>query len=252
MSSLRSVSDSEEVWKEDMWYNLPWKDHCESYEHWNSFKGDVGETSVKQDGVHMGFSTRTDTILNWTGVSILKACQADFQYQTRPWKHIKQTSREVNVASCAGEKAYPDLWRVWTKKKCVNLILGALNSPTCAGDQAYLDLWEPSKNAKQISVSNETTKACRGDSECSKLTQAVQATKITLICEKQEPSEQVKQISDQTVFVQKKKRSKFTHFSQLQKPGMMPKYGTEKRHEGTQIFCTLVKGCNPYCRFWEQ
>ena len=38
--------------------------HCESYEHWNCFKGDVGETSVRQDGVHIDFSACSDTILD--------------------------------------------------------------------------------------------------------------------------------------------------------------------------------------------
>ena len=32
----------------------------QSDEHWNSFKGDVGETSERRGGAHMGFSERTD------------------------------------------------------------------------------------------------------------------------------------------------------------------------------------------------
>ena len=47
--------------------------------------------------------------------------------------------------------------------------------------------------------------------------------------------------------------SKFTNFSQtfshcesqLQKPSMMPKYGMEKQHEGTQLFHTSSKGAQP-------
>ena len=35
-----------------------------SIKHWNRFKGNVGETSVRQDGAHMGFSELMDTILN--------------------------------------------------------------------------------------------------------------------------------------------------------------------------------------------
>ena len=31
---------------------------------WNSFKGDVGETSERRGGAHMGFSERVDTVLN--------------------------------------------------------------------------------------------------------------------------------------------------------------------------------------------
>ena len=35
-----------------------------SDEHWNRFKGNVGETSERRDGAHMGFSDRIYTILN--------------------------------------------------------------------------------------------------------------------------------------------------------------------------------------------
>ena len=41
--------------------DLTWKD-----EHWNRFKGNVGETSERRGGAHMGFSERIDIILNWT------------------------------------------------------------------------------------------------------------------------------------------------------------------------------------------
>ena len=36
----------------------------QSDEHWNRFKGNVGETSERQGGAHMGFSECIDTILN--------------------------------------------------------------------------------------------------------------------------------------------------------------------------------------------
>ena len=39
-------------------------DHRQSDEHWNHFKGDVGETSERRGGAHMDFSDRIDTILN--------------------------------------------------------------------------------------------------------------------------------------------------------------------------------------------
>ena len=39
--------------------------HHQSDEHWNSFKGNVGEI-LRQGGAHMDFSKRTDTILNQT------------------------------------------------------------------------------------------------------------------------------------------------------------------------------------------
>ena len=38
--------------------------HRQSDEHWNRLKGSVGETFKRQGGTHMGFSERTDTILN--------------------------------------------------------------------------------------------------------------------------------------------------------------------------------------------
>ena len=51
-----------------------------------------------------------------------------------------------------------------------------------------------------------------------------------------------------TRFVQKN-LSKFTNFlqtlSQLQNPGMMLKYGSEKQHKGTQLFSTSGKGAQP-------
>ena len=40
--------------------------HRQSDEHWNHFKGEVGETSERWGGTHMGFSKCIDTILNWT------------------------------------------------------------------------------------------------------------------------------------------------------------------------------------------
>ena len=47
----------------------------------------------------------------------------------------------------------------------------------------------------------------------------------------------------------KKKLLKFTNllqtFSQLQTPGLMPKYGAEKQHKGMQIFRTSGKGAQP-------
>ena len=36
----------------------------QSDEQWNCFKGNVGQTSERPDGAHMGFSERVDTILN--------------------------------------------------------------------------------------------------------------------------------------------------------------------------------------------
>ena len=40
--------------------------HRQSNEHWNRFKGNVGETSERRGGAHKGFSERIDTILKRT------------------------------------------------------------------------------------------------------------------------------------------------------------------------------------------
>ena len=58
-----------EALKEEALDHLPWKDrerHRQSDEHWNRIKGNIGETSERRGGAHMGFSESTDTILNWT------------------------------------------------------------------------------------------------------------------------------------------------------------------------------------------
>ena len=63
-----SIDCRREVWKEEVLDNLPWKDERgpSSDGHWNRFKGNVGETSDRWDGVHMGFSEHINTTLNWT------------------------------------------------------------------------------------------------------------------------------------------------------------------------------------------
>ena len=38
--------------------------HGQSEKHWNRFKDNVGETSERRGGAHMGFSERINTILN--------------------------------------------------------------------------------------------------------------------------------------------------------------------------------------------
>ena len=40
------------------------EDHRQSDEHWNLFKGNVGETSERCGGARTGFSERIDSILN--------------------------------------------------------------------------------------------------------------------------------------------------------------------------------------------
>ena len=53
-------------WKEAALSDLPRKDysHHQSDEHWNCFKGSIGETSERRGGMRMGFSEHVDTILN--------------------------------------------------------------------------------------------------------------------------------------------------------------------------------------------
>ena len=48
--------------------------HHQSDEHWNRFKGNIGETSERQGGTDMSFSECIDTILNWfdSGIELLK------------------------------------------------------------------------------------------------------------------------------------------------------------------------------------
>ena len=39
-------------------------------EHWNRFKGNVGETSERRGGAYVGFPECIDTILNWTELKL--------------------------------------------------------------------------------------------------------------------------------------------------------------------------------------
>ena len=40
------------------------KRHCQSGQYWNRSLRNVGKTSERRSGAHMGFSERIDTILN--------------------------------------------------------------------------------------------------------------------------------------------------------------------------------------------
>ena len=44
--------------------------HGQSDEHTDCSKGNVGETSERRGGAHMGFSERIDSILNWTELAV--------------------------------------------------------------------------------------------------------------------------------------------------------------------------------------
>ena len=45
--------------------------HRQSDEHWNRFKGHVGETSERRGGAHMGFSERMGVLLSSSSSSLL-------------------------------------------------------------------------------------------------------------------------------------------------------------------------------------
>ena len=63
----QSIALRREAWKEEaleIFLEKTRESHRESDEHWNCFKGDVGETSERRGRAHMGFSECIDTILN--------------------------------------------------------------------------------------------------------------------------------------------------------------------------------------------
>ena len=68
MTAGGSVRLKRDAWKEEALDSLPWKDEGgpSSIKHWNRFKGDIGKTSDRQGGAHVGFSEHIYTILNWT------------------------------------------------------------------------------------------------------------------------------------------------------------------------------------------
>ena len=68
-----SIAWRGEAWKEEALDDRPWKDKKgqSSVEHWNCFKSNIGETSERRGGAHMGFSNRVDAILNWTELELI-------------------------------------------------------------------------------------------------------------------------------------------------------------------------------------
>ena len=65
--------------------------HRQSDEHWNHFKGNVGDTSERRGGAHMGFSERIDTILNCTELN----CCAYLCLLSIPVDKARNTSSSV-------------------------------------------------------------------------------------------------------------------------------------------------------------
>ena len=81
------------------------KGHYYSDQHWNCFKGNVGETSERQGGAHMGFPERTDTILNW----------AEWN-----WTQMKKL-RAIQIKT----------WSVWSVSFCSLLTCSQSNCHNC-------------------------------------------------------------------------------------------------------------------------
>ena len=77
--------------------------HRQSDEHWNRFKGNVGETSEKRVGAHMGFSERKHTILNWT--ELISSLTSVLTADRSPGGEINVHRRErVRPSSLQGQK----------------------------------------------------------------------------------------------------------------------------------------------------
>ena len=78
------------VWHSPGLYIQHWLD-------WNCFKGNIGETSERGGGAHMGFSERIDTILNWTGLveqltfchGCIGHCVLDCQDRWHCWRWLR-------------------------------------------------------------------------------------------------------------------------------------------------------------------
>ena len=58
--------------------------HRQSDEHWNRFKGNVGETFERQSGAPMGFTERLDTILNRTELIYRNVCICSLRLSSPP------------------------------------------------------------------------------------------------------------------------------------------------------------------------
>ena len=58
--------------------------HRQSDEHWNRLKGNVGKTSERRGGAHVGFSEHVDTILNRTERTELSYCHLSIIVITKP------------------------------------------------------------------------------------------------------------------------------------------------------------------------
>ena len=110
----------------------------QSDKHWNCFKGNVGNTSERQGGGHMGFPERIDTILNSTE-PINKLARRRSMESSRPtwilpfwvrpyrmwressilsWTSGSETVKEMESSSSQPWSTClePHLLQIWTKK----------------------------------------------------------------------------------------------------------------------------------------
>ena len=90
--------------------------HRQSDEHWNCFKGNVGETS--EGGAHMGFAKRIDTILNWN------ECRKKRKKNPNWWfgiGNVLNLRRIKNIFS-------PYLYLSWTHTNHLNCICTVLHT----------------------------------------------------------------------------------------------------------------------------
>ena len=95
--------------------------HCQSDEHWNRFKGNIGETSARRGGAHMGFSACIDTILNWTElrplwalfspdngwVVAVKGLSSRDKICTAAHRKPAQVCQDLNLTSAQNQSTWP-------------------------------------------------------------------------------------------------------------------------------------------------
>ena len=76
--------------------------HCQSDERQKYSKGNVGKTSLRWGGAHMGFSERIDTILNWTeGFSVYSA-KTTYTFTATPLQQV------------FGVSTWKVMWKAWS------------------------------------------------------------------------------------------------------------------------------------------
>ena len=105
--NLMKAQTKTEAWKD----NLPWKDkrQLSSIKHWNCFKGNIGETSEKQGGAHMGFSEHTDTIFNWTRFFFKSPPGNQATTAFSPWTLLTPAYHHISWCSLLAARHWSDM-----------------------------------------------------------------------------------------------------------------------------------------------